>query len=368
MNAGAQLAAPQWIGVSLGDLPALEGGGLGEFCLQIGQRLARRLGTGAPGTAGRWRLAFHVKPALRGCFGDGVEYLPVSRWHRWRHATPQRFALWHSLHQLNKNLPPQGTAVRLLTVHDLNYQHGNGAVSRWRHQGRMRALLRRTDALATISAFTAADVRRHLGWTRPISVIHNGARSLVDAPQAPLEGWPMRPTRPFLFHLSRLSPVKNPTALLALAAAWPEMCFVIAGPANADATALRAATRLPNVQFHLGLADAQKAWAYAHCAGFLFPSLAEGFGLPPIEAMHFGKPVFLSRLTSLPEVGGEAAEYFDSFDGPTMRAVVEQGLARHAQDPQRARQLTERAAGFSWDTAADAYVALYRRLLEPASA
>jgi glycosyltransferase involved in cell wall biosynthesis len=109
---------------------------------------------------------------------------------------------------------------------------------------------------------------------------------------------------------------------------------------------------------------AEKAWLYAHCEGFLFPSIAEGFGLPPIEAMHFGKPVFLSRLTSLPEVGGAAAHYFDSFDGAAMRAVVEAGLAdHHGNAAARAATLVERARSFSWARCADAYAALYLSLI-----
>jgi glycosyltransferase involved in cell wall biosynthesis len=116
------------------------------------------------------------------------------------------------------------------------------------------------------------------------------------------------------------------------------------------------------VQFHLGITEAQKAWAYAHCTGFLFPSLAEGFGLPPIEAMHFGKPVFLANRTSLPEIGGSAAEYFDSFEPESMRQVVERGLARHRESG-RAEALRAHAAQFDWDRAAAQYMALYRRLL-----
>jgi glycosyltransferase involved in cell wall biosynthesis len=163
-----------------------------------------------------------------------------------------------------------------------------------------------------------------------------------------------------------MSPSKNPQAILGLAAAWPEMVFVMAGPPSDDAKALRAANRLPNVQYHLGVSDAQKAWAYGACAGFLFPSLTEGFGLPPIEAMHFGKPVFLSALTCLPEIGGEAADYFEgpqAFEPAAMRAVVERGLARHAADPGRSAAVRAHAAQFSWDRAADAYAALYLRLL-----
>jgi len=134
------------------------------------------------------------------------------------------------------------------------------------------------------------------------------------------------------------------------------------GPPSDDARALKAANRLPNVQFHLGITDAQKAWAYAHCTGFLFPSLTEGFGLPPIEAMHFGKPVFLARRTCLPEIGGDAASYFDSFEPEAMKAVVQQGLALHAE-PGRAEAVRAHAAQFNWDRCADAYLALYRRLL-----
>lgn len=351
----------RWIGISLGDLPALQGGGLSEFGLQVGSRLAAA--AQVPGPLAATRMAFHVHPALVGCFGDGVSYLPVSRRQRWWHRTPERFDLWHSLHQLNKNLPPRGTRLRMVTVHDLNYRHGNHPVSQWRHQRRMRRLLARTDVVTAISEHTAADVRAHLGWAGEIRVIANGARSFVGHAREPLPGWDAVPQRPFLFHLSRLSPSKNPQALLGLAAAWPDMQFVLAGPANADARALQAATRLPNVQFHLGVSDAQKAWAYGACTGFLFPSLAEGFGLPPIEAMHFGKPVFLARRTSLPEVGGSVADYFDRFEPAAMRAVVERGLARHAAEPGHADAVRAHAAQFSWDRAGAAYAALYAELL-----
>lgn len=132
-------------------------------------------------------------------------------------------------------------------------------------------------------ARTAADVCRHLGWTGQTTVIHKGARSFAGAPQQPGAGCNREPGRPFLFRLSRImSPSKNPQALRGLAAEWPQMMFVLAGPP---------------------CGDAQKAWSCARCAGFVFPSLTEGFGLPPIDALHFGKPVFLSQLSGLPKCG-----------------------------------------------------------------
>jgi glycosyltransferase involved in cell wall biosynthesis len=352
------------IGISLGNIGALHDG-LGEFSLQIGTRIAAI----APAwrTQHGIRLHFHLREKLFGLFGDEVAYIAVNRWQRLRHVQPEPFALWHSLHQLNKNLPPNMEAraqggTRLVTVHDLNYLYGRNAFSRWRHHRRTCQLMARTDHIVAISQHTAADVKRELGWTGPMDVIYNGARSFVAAERAPLEGWAAVAERPFLFHLSRMSPSKNPQAVLDLARVWPEMSFVMCGPPSDDAKALKAANRQPNVQFHLGISEAQKAWAYANCSGFLFPSLTEGFGLPPIEAMHFGKPVFLARRTCLPEIGGEAASYFDSFEPAAMKAVVQQGLARHAE-PGRALAVQAHAAQFNWDTAAAAYLALYRRLL-----
>jgi glycosyltransferase involved in cell wall biosynthesis len=347
------------IGISLGNIGAFNDG-LGEFALQIGQRVAAQ--------APVWRerhaveFSFHLRDKHTGLFGDQVHYLPINRWQRlWHHSTTP-FALWHSLHQVNKSLPPAHCAQRVVTVHDLNYLYGEQNFKAWRQQRRLRKMMARTDHVVAISQHTAQDVRQHLGWHGPLEVIYNGARSFADAAQQPLAGWVNEDDRPFLLHLSRMSPSKNPQVLLDLARAWPEMTFLFCGPASEEAKHLRANVKLPNVQFHLGINDAQKAWAFARCAGFLFPSLTEGFGLPPLEAMHCGKPVFLSRLTSLPEVGGDAAYYFDDWSPAAMRRVVEQGLQQGAQ-PTRIAQAKQHAARFDWDSAAAAYLSLYARLL-----
>jgi glycosyltransferase involved in cell wall biosynthesis len=78
--------------------------------------------------------------------------------------------------------------------------------------------------------------------------------------------------------------------------------------------------------------------------------------------MHFGKPVFLARRTCLPEIGGDAAWYFDDFDPATMRRIVEAGL-QQGGDPARVRFVEAHAAQFDWDRCADQYLSLYHRLL-----
>jgi len=139
--------------------------------------------------------------------------------------------------------------------------------------------------------------------------------------------------------------------------------LVLAGPRSRESDALRAQVERgdpPNLRVLQDISDAQKSWLYANCAAFLFPSLTEGFGLPPLEAMHFGKPVFLSRLTSLPEVGGDAAAYFDGFEPLAMRRCIEAALPALAT---RTDAIRAHAAGYTWDRAGDAYLALYRDLL-----
>ncbi len=348
---------PRRIMVSLGK-SAPGDGGIFEFSLQ----LARRILQVAPEWRERWNVefTFHLRPQLLGHFGPGAAYLPLVRVQRLLHLQPVPYELWHSLNQLNRFRPPLGCARRVLTVHDLNYLYDGRSWANWREHRRTRGLLARADHVVAISQHTADDITRHLGWRGPLEVIYNGATDLSGHAQSPLPG--VDPAKPFLLHLSRMSPSKNPQAILDLARLWPEMQFLMCGASSADAEALMRANTLKNVQFHLYISDAQKAWAYAHCAGFIFPSLAEGFGLPPVEAMNFGKPVFLSRRTCLPEIGGDAADYFDDFDPAAMKRVVEQGLRRHL-DPRRADAIRAHAAKFDWDRTAQAYLSLYARQL-----
>ncbi|WP_119155612.1 glycosyltransferase family 4 protein [Caldimonas tepidiphila] len=344
------------VGISLGNLGSLIDG-LGEFSNQLCLRLAAQ----APALREEHgiELTFHLRESLWGCFGEDVHYLSVDRWQRLRHVQPRRFALWHTLNQLNKTLPPQGTKKRLLTVHDLNFLYFKSGFSQWRNMRRLRARLAHTDHIVTISDYVRRDVQQHLQWRGPIEVIYNGARSLVDVPR---EAVPELQGRPFLFHLSRMSASKNIDALLALARHWPGMHFVFAGPEGRDSRAVREQVStggLSNVSVMLSISDAQKAWLYANCTAFLFPSLTEGFGLPPIEAMHFGKPVFLSERTCLPEIGGEVAAYFPDFEAPKMQQVVERNLPRLQAQSGKIRK---HAARFDWDAAAQRYLHLYLQL------
>lgn len=94
-----------------------------------------------------------------------------------------------------------------------------------------------------------------------------------------------------------------------------------------------------------------------------FPSLAEGFGLPVLEAMQHGTPVATSNLSSMPEVGGEAAIYFDPYDVDAIAFSIDRLLG----DPELRERLSaagrERASLFSWERAAEQTVIAYERIL-----
>jgi glycosyltransferase involved in cell wall biosynthesis len=109
------------------------------------------------------------------------------------------------------------------------------------------------------------------------------------------------------------------------------------------------------------ISENDKKWYLSNCTAFVFPSIAEGFGLPVIEAMYYGKPVILSRCTSLPEIGGDCAYYFDNFDPAHMQEVLVKSLDHYNKTKPR-EKIKARAKFFSWERAAMEYLNLYRSL------
>jgi glycosyltransferase involved in cell wall biosynthesis len=112
------------------------------------------------------------------------------------------------------------------------------------------------------------------------------------------------------------------------------------------------------------LSDADMASAYAHATVFVFPSRFEGFGLPALESMASGTPVVLADATSLPEVGGEAALYFEPGNVEQLRTQIERVLADQPLREELAAQGLARASGFTWSRAAQRTAEVYRATLQ----
>ncbi len=159
-------------------------------------------------------------------------------------------------------------------------------------------------------------------------------------------------TRPFVLSAATLEPRKNLPRLIEAFAALPaglreahELVLVGArgwGTGPLDDALRRHEGLVRAVGF---VPDDDLAALYAQAAVVAYPSLAEGFGLPVLEAMAAGAPVLTSNRSSLPEVGGDAARYVDPFDVASIR----DGLAAVLTDPgDMAQRSRARAACFSW--------------------
>lgn len=125
-----------------------------------------------------------------------------------------------------------------------------------------------------------------------------------------------------------------------------------------------AAVRLDDrVIFTDYVSDAELAGLYNKASLYVFPSLSEGFGLPALEAMSYGVPVVCSDATCLPEIAGDAAEYFDGRDEGEMAKVMAAVLASKERQELLIERGYEQVKKFSWATTAELTHKAYLRAL-----
>lgn len=336
-----------------------ENTGLHTFGRSLSGELARQ-------GEGSMKLSAYTYPVQLGFLGKQASYVRHRKFHRWHFPRKQEFDLVHFADQYCRFGPKRVRGKTVMTVHDLNQVHELPADSPKlaRHLRKIGEKIAGVDRIVAISEFVKADIARFFPDAgHKISVIYNG----TDPSHAPEGHLPrFQPAGRFLFAVGMVCPKKNFHVLVPLLRG-NDLTLVIAGVVKEEykEKILQEAARF-GVQDRVAVtgpvSQFDKDWYYAHCEAFLFPSLAEGFGLPVLEAMHHGRPVFLSRFTSLPEVGGDAAFYFDSFEPDHMSAVLAEGMARFAREDGAGRA-RRHASRFSWEKAGAAYLELYREVL-----
>jgi glycosyltransferase involved in cell wall biosynthesis len=117
-----------------------------------------------------------------------------------------------------------------------------------------------------------------------------------------------------------------------------------------------------NVIFAGFIPDENLAYLYQHTKMYVFPSLAEGFGLPPLEAMTYGVPVLSSKATCLPEVYGEGAEYFEPEDVAELTQHITALLDDDARRHQLAKAGMEQVKRYSWERMAELTLEIYNKV------
>jgi len=172
---------------------------------------------------------------------------------------------------------------------------------------------------------------------------------------------------PYFLYVGNAYPHKNLEAFISLAARFREVMFVLVGKGDYFYGRLRGAVEsagIRNIVFTGFVPDAELSGLYRGATGYLFPSLYEGFGLPPLEAMRFGIPVIAARRGSLPEILGEAALYFDPDDSDDLAKKVGEILNDPRLVSELAKKGKDRATMFRWRDMADVTYDAYRRARE----
>jgi glycosyltransferase involved in cell wall biosynthesis len=270
----------------------------------------------------------------------------------------------------------------LITVHDLIRYFDLNGLGPFIHRPNLRdriylrldyAGIRRATALITVSETTKRDVCAHLGVPEErVFVVYEGVDHAVfrPLPRRPLED-------PYLLFVGSEHPRKNlATVFSALGALKrePRFCRLkllkigSAGGREAPfrARALETLAELGlqrDVVFREGIPDEELARCYSSAACLVLPSLYEGFGFPPLEAMACGCPVVVSSAGSLPEVAADAALVVEPSDPAALADAVRRILTERDTRTKLVERGLRRAAEFSWERTARETMDVYAAVL-----
>lgn len=223
------------------------------------------------------------------------------------------------------------------------------------------------DRLIAISESTKIDMVNLLNIpAEKISVIHLGSSMPIVEPLIML---PTAQERPYLLFVGTRRHYKNfipfIKAIAELLKAY-DIDLLCAGGPNFQPEELESIHQLQIGQhvFHKEITnDNQLAQYYQKAIAFVFPSLLEGFGIPILEAMSCGCPCVLSNTSSLPEVAGEAAVYFEPSEPTSIKSAVQQLLDNAVLRNQLSVQGHERVALFSWQKTVHQTLNVYKALV-----
>ena len=270
----------------------------------------------------------------------------------WRDGIDALYAFGHKI--------PRGCRTRLIpTLHDTIYEdfpqcYPAGIPERMRKE--VADSVRRAALMSVNSHTTAASLRQHYGWTGTTVVTGAAARDIF-CPAIDLDSAPTETKEPFFLYVGRIDERKNAVRLVEayrrLISDGLRCKLVLVGPDDDGSRRLnealgRGVVAGEKIERPGYLAESQLLNLYREACAFVYPSLAEGFGMPILEAMACGTPVITSNCSALLEVADQAALLID----PTSTEELVLAMKRLLQNPDD-RQLYRRAglqrsALFNW--------------------
>lgn len=309
------------------------------------------------------RFHFLLPKSFNGSFGDNVDCTKRISKHN-KSALPQ-VNLWHTTNQQQLKTARGKSDKYVVTIHDLNYLREKGWLSRLKHHYRLQKAIKAADAVTCISGFVGQQIEQEFNmYGKKVHVIYDGVEDITGIPQ-------QRPAfasgRPFFFTIGQIRKKKNFHLLVDLMKHLPDYDLYICGDDHFDwAKTVRKhidANPAHNAFLCGKISQEEKVWLYSHCEAFLFASQGEGFGLPVIEAMQFGKPVFVSNFTCLPEISGDYAYVWSDLNPTNMAELVKEKLPQFAANEKRPDEVKAHAGNFSYDRHIEQYIKLYKKLL-----
>jgi glycosyltransferase involved in cell wall biosynthesis len=225
----------------------------------------------------------------------------------------------------------------------------------------------KSKVVITPTEYIKDDVARTMRTnSRKIAVTYEAGNEL-GAKSEPVEG--LEGTQ-FIMYVGRPNPHKNLDRLVqafsSIKQDLPQLHLVLIGKEDALFRRLKRHVEglgVPDVHFTGKISDGQLRWLYENTAAYVFPSLSEGFGLPGLEAMANGAPVVSSDATSLPEVYGEAAYYFEPTDTEAMAKAIKVVLTKPELRARLIKEGTKQVKKYSWQHMAEQTLDIYRTVL-----
>lgn len=276
----------------------------------------------------------------------------------------------HETYFAADSVAPRGTP-RVITVYDMIAERYPAMFPGTEFTAAKRAAVSRADHVLCISESTRRDLIDLFGIAEErTSVTYLGCDDMRVESEAANDKSILAGGIPFILYVGSRGGYKNFAALLRVFAASAQLrdnfsivCFG-GGAFSSDELELLRLLDLPAESVRqVSGGDGVLAHLYRHAAALVYPSLYEGFGIPPLEAMSLDCPVICSNTSSIPEVVGDAGEYFDPADLESMRVAIESVLESQSRQAELVDKGRVRRAMFSWDRCARETRAVYASLI-----